>query len=83
MAGVFEILGQGGFGVVRRVVRNDMVEVARKQFDPLRVQAFNEEVYWLKKVHHAGVCEFIIKSLVCYLFKFIIIFLFFFDFINL
>ena len=66
MAGVFEILGQGGYGTVRRVVRHDMVEVARKRVDPQHFQAFNDEVYWLTRVHQAGVCEFIIKCLVCY-----------------
>ena len=66
MAGVFEILGQGGYGTVRRVVRHDMVEVARKRVDPQHFQAFNDEVYWLTRVHQAGVCEFIIKCLVGY-----------------
>ncbi len=68
MAGGFEILGPGGFGTVRRVIRHDMVEVDRKRFDLLHFQAFNDEVYWLTRVHQAGVCEFIIKCLVCYLY---------------
>ena len=75
MAGVYEILGRGGFGTVRRVVLTNMQEVARKKFDPLRFQEFNDELYWFTKVQQPNKCEFIIDFLVCYLYKFILIFL--------
>ena len=75
MAGVYEILGRGGFGTVRRVVLPNMQEVARKKFDPLRFQEFNDELYWFTKVQRPNKCEFVIDFLVCYLYKFILIFL--------
>ena len=65
MAGVFEILGQGGFGTVHRVVRHNLQEVARKQFVPHYIQAYRDELYWFRKVQRPIKSLFIIDCLVC------------------